>query len=438
MYGVRCYNRCSRLRLLSFQHRLLLPLALLLLSHVRETEAFGALREFPPTERGNFTQLADHFRFNANGTFPQRYLVYDKFWSPASPGPILFYLGGEGSVENFYDSTSVLFTSLGPSLGGLLFFAEHRYYGTSIVEREILLGGGGGVKTGSAQMKKEQSLLTVEQALADFAGILHWFSTKMAKRVGGGGEQVVGGRLQRRETRPLSVFLFGGSYGGMLAGWFRVKYPHLSHGAVLSSAPVDFYPTAKEVAEAEDPEKANSELSRPIAVATEFWAAVLRTFELAGGPRCARALTEGIEALQGVACTELPLQPLTTDFLGFYPPETTTALAKLRRNCLLRFGTEVRPRELPLQFGPLARGGSMDGLRDAIIVDGELDPDHDYITTGRADLFTVTGNASCLSPDPSHRNGEEDSAAVSTGTSRARAAAVGCDIQGKSGGRAAV
>ncbi len=53
--------------------------------------------------------------------------------------------------------------------------------------------------------------LSSEQALADYAYLLKYI--KQAKRA---------------ENSP--VIAFGGSYGGMLASWFRIKFPHVCDG----------------------------------------------------------------------------------------------------------------------------------------------------------------------------------------------------------------
>ena len=64
-----------------------------------------------------------------------------------------------------------------------------------------------------------------QQALADYAQFIASLPATIGCRA----------RLPRNlAARRCDVVLVGGSYGGMLAAWHRVRYPHLSVGAIAS------------------------------------------------------------------------------------------------------------------------------------------------------------------------------------------------------------
>lgn len=65
------------------------------------------------------------------------------------------------------------------------------------------------------------SYLTSQQALADTATFISSFTADNVD--------------QLADSRCI---VFGGSYSGCLAAWLRLKYPHIVHGAIASSAPV--------------------------------------------------------------------------------------------------------------------------------------------------------------------------------------------------------
>lgn len=155
-----------------------------------------------------FNTLLDHFNFVDNRTFSLRYLINNTYVAD-DKSPILFYTGNEGDIELFAENTGFMW-KLATELGALVVFAEHRYYGKSM-------------PFGNDSYKDPQHLgyLTSEQALADFADLLQFLNPDDKRR---------------------PVIAFGGSYGGMLAAWFRMKYPHLVTGALASSAPVMQFP----------------------------------------------------------------------------------------------------------------------------------------------------------------------------------------------------
>ncbi|KAL3879039.1 hypothetical protein ACJMK2_031353 [Sinanodonta woodiana] len=154
-----------------------------------------------------FKQQVDHFGFANADTFLQRFLLADQYWNNDG-GPIFFYTGNEGDIAWFCNNTGFMW-DIAAEFKALLVFAEHRYYGESI-------------PYGSEAFKNPTKLnyLTSEQALADFADLINYLKSSIP-----GASQ-------------SPVIAFGGSYGGMLAAWFKMKYPNLVLGALAASAPI--------------------------------------------------------------------------------------------------------------------------------------------------------------------------------------------------------
>ncbi|XP_020233875.1 lysosomal Pro-X carboxypeptidase [Cajanus cajan] len=160
-----------------------------------------------------FTQTLDHFSFNPQSyqTFQQRYLINDTYWGGAKKNaPIFVYTGNEGNIEWFTQNTGFMFDNA-PSFQALLVFIEHRFYGKSIPF--------GGNKTVAYANSSTLGYLSSTQALADYATLIIDLKKNLS-------------------ATDSPVVVFGGSYGGMLAAWFRLKYPHVAIGALASSAPI--------------------------------------------------------------------------------------------------------------------------------------------------------------------------------------------------------
>ncbi|XP_049875985.1 lysosomal Pro-X carboxypeptidase [Pectinophora gossypiella] len=151
----------------------------------------------------------DHFGYQRNETFEIKYLVNDSYWDRGN-GPIFFYTGNEGQIELFAQHTGFMW-DIAEEFRAKIVFAEHRYYG-------------GSMPFGNQSLDNNHvGYLSAAQALADYADLITF--------------------LQGNSMRAkYPVIAFGGSYGGMLAAYFRMKYPHIVAGSIAASAPIHMYP----------------------------------------------------------------------------------------------------------------------------------------------------------------------------------------------------
>jgi len=106
------------------------------------------------------------------------------------------------------------------TFNAVLVFAEHRFYGKSLPPTPPAASGSG----------EQNPFLSHELALADYATLLAEVRRTL--------RPVATTKRGMPEPALLPAVAFGGSYGGKLAGWLRMKYPNAVVGSIAASAPL--------------------------------------------------------------------------------------------------------------------------------------------------------------------------------------------------------
>ncbi|XP_027343372.1 lysosomal Pro-X carboxypeptidase-like [Abrus precatorius] len=162
-----------------------------------------------------YTQRLDHFNYKPDSytTFQQRYMINFKYWGGAkSSAPIFAFFGAEAPVDEDIYYVGFLRDNA-PQFNALIVYIEHRYYGKSIPF---------GSRKEAMRNASTRGYFNSAQAIADYAAVLLHIKKTLSA-----------------QNSPIIVI--GGSYGGMLASWFRLKYPHIALGALASSAPILYF-----------------------------------------------------------------------------------------------------------------------------------------------------------------------------------------------------
>jgi pimeloyl-ACP methyl ester carboxylesterase len=161
----------------------------------------GKVKTTPKKPDVFYTQKVNHDDPNDARAYQQRYFVNSQYAS-GPDAPVFFYLCGEAAC-----SAGVLTGAIqvyAQNHKAYLVALEHRYYGISQPMPTL----------SAANLK----YLTTKQALQDAADFVTWFKA---------GNELTG-----------KWIVFGGSYPGSLAAYFRSSYPNLVAGALSSSGPV--------------------------------------------------------------------------------------------------------------------------------------------------------------------------------------------------------
>lgn len=182
----------------------------------------------------------DHFNTSDNRLFELRYLYNEAVYKPG--GPIFLFVGGQEPLFPVMINSGPLF-EIAKEHGGLLLYPEIRYAGLSRPFKSLTM----------------DNLLynTIAQSIEDLADLLRLV------------------RAQKPELRDAKVVLAGAGYGGSLATYFRARYPSLSVGAWISSAPLE--------AVANEPQKRHE---------------IGNNFRTIGGDACYEKIRLGFEATE--------------------------------------------------------------------------------------------------------------------------------------------
>ena len=149
----------------------------------------------------NFAPIEKQQKWYGKG---QRYFVNKEFWG-GNNYPLFVFIGGEGEEKCTRLTSYMYMYDLAREHRAMLIDVEHRFYGQSMPTPD--------------DSTENLKYLTSDQALADLARIISHLKVTY-------------------DTQSSKVVTIGGSYPGNLAAWFRLKYPHVSHGSIASSAPV--------------------------------------------------------------------------------------------------------------------------------------------------------------------------------------------------------